>query len=69
MWAVLADLSGYSVPHVLTQILFEAGPRDPLALTFWVGSATRRADLPRSHPKPQLLECAASVLLIASFYY
>ena len=46
-----ADPTGHSVAALLTQILFEADPRDPLALNFWVGSVTRRADPAHSHPE------------------
>ena len=47
--AVPADPTGHSVAALLT-LLFEADPRDPLALNFWVGSVTRRADPAHSHP-------------------
>ena len=52
-WADPADPVGHPVPALLTQISFEADPHDPLALNFWVGSVTRRADPAHSHPEWQ----------------
>ena len=56
-WVGPSDPSGHTVPALLTHILFKVNPLGPLALNFWVGSVTRRADPAHSHPDSQLVSC------------
>jgi hypothetical protein len=50
-WVDPAGPTGLTMPAPLAQILFRADPRDPMALFFWVGSATHWVDPAQSHPE------------------